>query len=398
MPTYSGIWSLSQQFQGRGQGLWPARPGAPTIGTATVASDTSVSVAFTAPACAGVPATITGYTATSTPGCITGTGASSPITVSGLTTGTAYTFKVKAQNAIGFGACSAASNSVTPAITCTTYTTPGTYSWVAPTGVTKVSAVLVGGGGGSQIAYCACYCTYFRTIGSGGGGGGALAYRNNVTVTPGSSYTVIVGAKGNYPYPNGGASSINWGGCVLTYANGGGGGQNVAGGSGGVPSGTYTNGYAGGAGGASGIPICSLVGGGGGGGAAGYGGKGANGGNVNGAGGNACACTGAAGGGSGGLTCGNPRGGGGGGGVGLFGKGATGTGGAVYGNGGKGGSGGSNGSAASGALSGNGGAYGGGSGGVGYSASPSTVFGGSGAVRIIWPGCSRLFPSTCVGA
>jgi hypothetical protein len=24
--------------------------------------------------------------------------------------------------------------------------------------------------------------------------------------------------------------------------------------------------------------------------------------------------------------------------------------------------------------------------------------GGSGAVRIVWPGCSRSFPSTCVGS
>ena len=55
-------------------------PDSPTIGTAT-AGDSSASVAFTAPADIGVGA-ITGYTATSTPGSITGTGSSSPITVS----------------------------------------------------------------------------------------------------------------------------------------------------------------------------------------------------------------------------------------------------------------------------------------------------------------------------
>jgi len=42
-------------------------------------------------------------------------GATSPITVTGLTNGTSYTFTVQAQNAIGFGTLSAASNSVTPA-------------------------------------------------------------------------------------------------------------------------------------------------------------------------------------------------------------------------------------------------------------------------------------------
>lgn len=90
-------------------------PDAPTIGTATVASVTSVSVTFTAPANVGGGA-ITGYTVVSTPSSITGTGASSPITVSGLTTDTAYTFKVFATNAYGPSALSAASNSATPAL------------------------------------------------------------------------------------------------------------------------------------------------------------------------------------------------------------------------------------------------------------------------------------------
>ena len=85
---------------------------APTIGTAT-AGDTQVSVTFTAPANVGGGA-ISGYIVVSTPSSITGTGASSPITVSGLSNGTAYTFKVFATNAYGPSALSAASNSVTP--------------------------------------------------------------------------------------------------------------------------------------------------------------------------------------------------------------------------------------------------------------------------------------------
>jgi hypothetical protein len=56
------------------------------------------------------------YTAISTPGSFTATGASSPITVSGLTAGTAYTFQVTATNATGQGPYSAASNSVTPVV------------------------------------------------------------------------------------------------------------------------------------------------------------------------------------------------------------------------------------------------------------------------------------------
>jgi uncharacterized protein (TIGR02145 family) len=51
---------------------------------------------------------------TSSPGGITGTGSGSPITVSGLTNGTSYTFTVVATNAIGNSSPSTASSAVTP--------------------------------------------------------------------------------------------------------------------------------------------------------------------------------------------------------------------------------------------------------------------------------------------
>ena len=89
-------------------------PNAPTIGTATAGAG-SASVTFTAPSDVGGGA-ITSYTVISSPGSITGTGSSSPVTVSGLTNGTAYTFTVVATNAYGTGPASAASNSVTPSL------------------------------------------------------------------------------------------------------------------------------------------------------------------------------------------------------------------------------------------------------------------------------------------
>ena len=66
---------------------------APTIGTAT-AGNASASVAFTASTYLGKPNTNNIYVATSSPGSITGTSATTPISVTGLTNGTAYTFTV----------------------------------------------------------------------------------------------------------------------------------------------------------------------------------------------------------------------------------------------------------------------------------------------------------------
>lgn len=101
------------------------QPSAPTIGTAT-AGDTTASVAFTPSTYIG-KGTIT-YTATSSPGGFTGTSATSPITVSGLTNGTAYTFTVVGTTNYGVSSlASAASNSITPA-SATSFESIATYT------------------------------------------------------------------------------------------------------------------------------------------------------------------------------------------------------------------------------------------------------------------------------
>jgi hypothetical protein len=108
-------------------------PQAPTIGTATDAgTGTSVTVAYTANATGG--AAVSAYTATSSPGGFTGTGAS-PITVSGLTAGTAYTFTVTATNSQGTSSASSASNSVTPVVPSNFFL----ISTVAPSSSTTVT-------------------------------------------------------------------------------------------------------------------------------------------------------------------------------------------------------------------------------------------------------------------
>jgi hypothetical protein len=86
-------------------------PGAPTKVTAK-AGNAQVTVSFKAPASNGGSA-ITGYTVTSSAG-QTAKGHASPITVKGLTNGTAYTFTVTATNKAGTGPASSASSPVTP--------------------------------------------------------------------------------------------------------------------------------------------------------------------------------------------------------------------------------------------------------------------------------------------
>jgi hypothetical protein len=87
-------------------------PGAPTAVSATVTGQTTVTVSFTAPVSNGGSA-ITTYTVVSSPGGITVTGSSSPISVTGLTSSTTYAFTVTASNTAGISIASAASPSVT---------------------------------------------------------------------------------------------------------------------------------------------------------------------------------------------------------------------------------------------------------------------------------------------
>ncbi|MCS6232709.1 tandem-95 repeat protein [Shewanella baltica] len=109
-------------------------PGAPTNLAAT-AGDTQASVAFVAPVNIGGSA-ITGYTVTTNPADVVSVnGASSPLVITGLTNGQAYTFTVTATNTAGAGAASATSNSITPMAAQTiTFADPGAQNFgTAPT-------------------------------------------------------------------------------------------------------------------------------------------------------------------------------------------------------------------------------------------------------------------------
>jgi hypothetical protein len=241
------------------------------------------------------------------------------------------------------------------------FTAYGTYSWVAPAGVTSVSAVAVGPGRGI---------------------GGGLGYRNNISVTGGSSYTVVVGRGGGVNQSQNlftdsyfiDTSTVRGGNGA--YCNGGGTFTGDGGGNGGRQNG----GPAGGAGGYSG-----------------NGGDGAFADISYGSIANRTGSPGAGGGGGGGggsrnYVCYDNRRSynGGGGGVGLLGQGSNGAGGIganCSGGGGGGGSGGGNGGPSAPCNYGQGGLYGGGG-----RCNNGTC--GNGAVRLIWPGTARQFPST----
>ena len=90
------------------------KPGTPTIGSAS-AGDGQATVTFTAPTYLGKPDSSLTYTVVSSPSSISNTGSTSPITVTGLSNGTAYTFTVKLSNTVLDSEFSSSSNSVSPA-------------------------------------------------------------------------------------------------------------------------------------------------------------------------------------------------------------------------------------------------------------------------------------------
>jgi hypothetical protein len=277
------------------------------------------------------------------------------------------------------------------------YTSPGTYSWVAPAGVNSVSVVCVGGGGPGIDGWA-----------NPAGCGGGLGWRNNIKVTPGNTYAVQVGAGGrsDTSTPQTGSSTNYTGGTsffkdINTVAGYGGGNANGYSTSGPNSNQTYGGGYVGQGGGAGGYTGSWHCGGG----AGGYMGRGGN----NHETWNSSVING----GYGGASYSSTYGAGAGGGVGL--NGTTGypsPGNAFYnpwngynnsngnGSGGTGAHGGANGYYGENPFSGNGqsssniqgGAYGGGGGGPGSSWPSASGDGGTGGVRIIW-GPNRSYPS-----
>lgn len=92
-------------------------------------------------------------------------------------------------------------------------------SWTCPQGVTSVAVLVVAGGGGGGSG-----------TGGGGGGAGGVIYNSSYSVTPGSSYSIAIGAGGQGSINNS-TQATNGGNSVfdtLTAIGGGYGGNESA--------------------------------------------------------------------------------------------------------------------------------------------------------------------------
>lgn len=111
--------------------------------------------------------------------------------------------------------------------TTVTYTTPGSYSFTVPAGVTEITVEAWGGGGGAG-----------RSNDAGGGGGGGAFSSRTVAVTAGQTYTIVVGAGGAGATGTLGTagenSVISLGGSLVLQAIGGSPGNGRIGGAGGA--------------------------------------------------------------------------------------------------------------------------------------------------------------------
>ncbi len=201
---------------------------------------------------------------------VTGNGAF--VFTTSLTYGSAYTVTVGTQptGALICLVSNGASSSITAEVTnvgincvanTVSFTTPGSYTWTVPAGLTSISVVATGGGGGGGG---------LSGTNAGQVGGAGAVVTSTLRVTPGQVLNLVIGGGG-------GAGANGPGNCcgfALGAAGGGGGSSNVDAGSDPVQLAQNPEIIAGGGGGGGSYD------GGAGGNAGGAGGAGANGGNA----------------------------------------------------------------------------------------------------------------------
>lgn len=211
------------------------------------------------------PTTTTSYTVTGTSGGCSGS-AVGTITIGGGPTVTVTSATICAGQSATLTASGISPPPSGGTPTTTVFNTAGTTTWTAPSGVTSVDVECWGGGGAGGGASTS------NGDNVGGGGGGGAYTKATVTVVPGTTYNVVIGAAavgGSGNGPDGASSTFGTGSTLVTGAGGKGGTADTGGGGGGGV-GTYNGGNGG-----AGLFANADTGGGGGG--AGAGGNGGNG-------------------------------------------------------------------------------------------------------------------------
>lgn len=147
-------------------------------------------------------------------------GATSSVTLGGFTAGTTYYFRIWA-----YCICSAGNYTVnsTKVLVSSSYqqataaptahgrkvfTSSGTFT--VPTAVRSINIHCTGGGGGGGNSL-------MSNVAGGGGAGGKTSYRNNISVTPGDSIYITVGAGA--PLSGSGTTSPKYGGTSSAVLN-----------------------------------------------------------------------------------------------------------------------------------------------------------------------------------
>lgn len=103
------------------------------------------------------------------------------------------------------------------AVTITTFSSVGSTTWTAPAGVNNIRLLMVGGAGGGGND---------RGNGPGGGGGsGGIVYHPSASVTPGTTYNLVIGRGGlgaNANNQSGGSGCTTTGFGAVAGSGGGG--------------------------------------------------------------------------------------------------------------------------------------------------------------------------------